>query len=115
MLVDGVTDIIPVDQLYAAIGLGQERVASRTRRYAQLIERVMTRHGWSKKRRRLRRHDLHQHHSDNRELVYEKGTDDICLGYDTDRRCFVTIYDEKDELEVRRVLGAIPSAHARPQ
>lgn len=51
-LVSGQFGIVPIEQLYAAIGLGPDKVNSRRSSHRQLIERVMARYGWEKARLR---------------------------------------------------------------
>jgi hypothetical protein len=68
---------IPVDDLYAALGL--ERAAQRTKHHQQLMQQVMVSGGWSRTRKRLTRPGDSKN-EDNRENCYVKsGSDDLWL------------------------------------
>jgi hypothetical protein len=51
-LVENIWGIIPVEELFAAIGLGRGRVASRNAKHQDIVRRVMERARWDKTRRR---------------------------------------------------------------
>ena len=71
-LVPEVGGVIPQDELFAALGVGGERVSSRSYRHQDIVKRVMDDLGWVKTRRRKPESaGLNKFNSDNRMIVYE--------------------------------------------
>jgi len=71
-LVSEVCGVIPQDELFAALGVGGERVSSRSYRHQDIVKRVMSDLGWTRTRRRKpQKSGRNKVNLDNRMLVYE--------------------------------------------